>query len=148
MDINKIDLLLADDDQDDCLFFQEALEDLGISANLVTVHDGVELMELIRKSSESLPDLLFLDLNMPRKSGYDCLSEIKLIDKLNKLPIIIFSTSLELGVVEALYDMGASLYIRKPGEFTALKRVISEAFFRTMEDNFKRPTREEFILES
>ena len=92
-------ILLADDDIDDCIFFKEALEDLPFSATLFTVSDGVQLMNYLSAKTDILPDALFLDLNMPRKSGYECLSEIRSVDKLKDIPIFIFSTSLDLDVV-------------------------------------------------
>ena len=147
--MNKIthNLLLADDDTDDCLFFQEALDDLPFDATLATVNDGVQLMNFLSAKSDNLPDAVFIDLNMPRKSGFECLSEIKLIDELKHLPIIIFSTSLDIDVVNLLYDKGAHYYIRKPGEFSALKKVILEAVTLTNYDNLKQPTRDKFILQ-
>lgn len=142
----KYNLLLADDDLDDCLFFKEALEELPVDAFLSTVNDGVQLMDFLSTNSGNLPDTLFLDLNMPRKSGIECLSEIKVMDELKNLPIIIFSTSLDLDVVDSLYAKGANYYIRKPGEFSALKKVILEAINLTKKANFKHPKRDEFIL--
>lgn len=146
MNLMKYNLLLADDDSDDCLFFKEALEELPVVASLTTVNDGVQLMDFLSSNSENLPDALFLDLNMPRKSGFECLSEIKVIDKLKHLPIIIFSTSLDLDVVDSLYAKGANYYIRKPGDFSALKEVILEAITLTKKPNIKHPKRDEFIL--
>lgn len=146
MDVTKYNLLLADDDSDDCLFFKEALEELPVDASLSTVNDGVQLMDFLSSNSRNLPDALFLDLNMPRKSGLECLTEIKVTDNLKHLPIIIFSTSLDLDVVDSLYEKGANYYIRKPGDFSALKKVIFEAITLTNNANSKHPNREEFIL--
>ncbi len=142
----QYNLLLADDDIDDCLFFKEALEELPLDASLSTVNDGVQLMHLLSLNSSNLPDALFLDLNMPRKSGIECLTEIKLNEAFKYLPIIIFSTSLDLDVVDSLYEKGATYYIRKPGDFSALKKVIFEAITLTHTTNSKHPSREEFIL--
>ena len=139
-------LLLADDDIDDCTFFEDALEELSISATLLTVNDGVQLMNFLSANSDNLPDALFLDLNMPRKSGFACLSEIKLIDKLKDLPVIIFSTSLDMEVVDLLYQKGAHYYIRKPGEYDKLKKVILEAVTLTSKNKLTQPTRDKFIL--
>ena len=71
--------------------------------------------------------MLFLDLNMPRKTGYECLSEIKSDDKLKNLPVIIISTSFEHDVVNSLYKGGADFYLRKPGDFSLLKQLIYNA---------------------
>lgn len=141
-------LLLADDDLDDCTFFEDALEELPISASLLTVNDGVQLMDFLSAKSGKLPDALFLDLNMPRKSGFECLSEIKLTDDLKDLPIIIFSTSLDMEVVNLLYQKGAHYYVRKPGEYNKLKKVILEAVTLTSKNKLTQPTRDKFILHS
>jgi CheY-like chemotaxis protein len=140
-------LLLADDDSDDCTFFSEALQDLPVSATLSVVKDGIQLMSTLTNSTSQLPDILFLDLNMPRKSGFDCLSEIKSNDKLKRLPVIIFSTSLDMEVVKLLYHKGANYYIRKPGEFSKLKSVIHQALLIMDGGNSERPPFEKFILQ-
>ena len=146
MDVIKYNLLLADDDSDDCLFFKEALEELPVDASLSIVNDGVQLMDFLSSISGDLPDVLFLDLNMPRKSGLECLTEIKVTEELKHLPIIIFSTSLDLEVVDSLYEKGANYYIRKPGDFSALKKVIFEAITLTNNAISKHPNKNEFIL--
>ncbi|MCD0465601.1 response regulator [Flavobacterium sp. ENC] len=141
-------LLLADDDEDDCAFFKEALEELLLPVSLVTVNDGVQLMDFLAdKSAANLPDILFLDLNMPRKNGFECLTEIKKIDRLQKLPVIIFSTSLDMNIVDNVYEKGALYYIRKPGDFSKLKKVIGNALAITAKNNFKQPVKEHFILQ-
>lgn len=144
---NSLNLLLADDDMDDCFFFKEALEELPISAKLTTVNDGVELMQLLSAKESPLPDALFLDLNMPRKSGFECLSEMKAIDKLMNIPVIIYSTSLNIEVVDLLYQKRAHYYIRKPGEFDQLKKVIFEAVTLTSQSKLAQPARDKFILQ-
>ena len=141
-------LLLADDDMDDCLFFQEALEDLRLSTNLTTVSDGVQLMELLTTEGTQLPDALFLDLNMPRKSGFECLAEIKENEALKEIPIVIFSTSLDKDVVNKLFDKGANYYVRKPGDFNILQKVIHEAIIRLKKNKMQQPDLADFIIES
>lgn len=139
-------LLLADDDTDDYIFFKEVLEELPFTTTLSLVNDGVELMNFLTTRLNNLPDALFLDLNMPRKSGFECLSEIKLKHGLQALPIIIFSTSFDMAVVDKLYDKGANYYIRKHGEFSTLKKVIEEAI-SLIAQKLVRPTRNKFIIQ-
>jgi CheY-like chemotaxis protein len=143
-----VHLLLADDDLDDCLFFQEALEELTIVTNLTTVNDGVQLMDFLNAAATALPDALFLDLNMPRKSGFECLTELKGNESLKGIPVVIFSTSLDPEVVNTLYNNGAHYYIRKPGDFNILKRVIEEATSRIDKNKSQRPDRIDFIIKS
>ncbi|RYJ40806.1 MULTISPECIES: response regulator [Flavobacterium] len=140
-------LLLADDDEDDCLFFKEALDEIAISTDLLTVNDGVQVMNYLKNNVLNLPDVLFLDLNMPLKNGLECLDEIKNDERLENLPIVIFSTSLDNEIVNKLYQKGASYYIRKPGDFTKLKSVIAKALTIAPENNFKQPERANFILQ-
>ncbi|MBO9583992.1 MAG: response regulator [Flavobacterium sp.] len=140
-------LLLADDDEDDCLFFKEALDEIVISTTLSFVHDGVQLMNYLKTNDSNLPDILFLDLNMPLKNGLECLAEIKGNENLKNLPIIIFSTSLDGEIVDKLYQKGASFYIRKPGDFSKLKSVIEKALTIAPQNNFEQPERANFILQ-
>lgn len=141
-------LLLADDDIDDRLFFQDAVDELQLAINLSTVSDGVELMEFLNNAINQLPDVLFLDLNMPKKSGFECLSEIKLNTALRDIPVVIFSTSLDPDVVNKLYDNGAHYYIRKPGDFNSLKEVIHQATVLVEKNKRFQPERVDFIIHS
>jgi CheY-like chemotaxis protein len=130
MDLKQLNILLADDDTDDCLFFKKALEELQLSTHLITVRDGEQLMNFLSENSEHLPDVLFLDLSMPRKNGFECLSEIKENKKLKDLPVVMFSTSFpqdrnyEKNMINILLKMGAHHYIRKSGDFAQLKQII------------------------
>ncbi len=125
--IKTLNILLADDDTDDCNFFKEALVKLNLSTNLKTVNDGEELMQLLTNETIDLPNLLFLDINMPRKNGFECLSEIKKNERLKDLPIVIFSTSNSRDNINHAFKIGANIYIRKPGNFAQLMQVIQHA---------------------
>lgn len=140
-------LILADDDADDCLFFREALEEIPVPVQLTTVSDGVELMQLLARLQENLPDLLFLDLNMPRKTGLECLAEIKANEAFRDLPVIIFSTSMDMRVVNQVYEKGAHYYLRKPGNFSKLKKSIHKALSLDIVAKPQRPTKEQFIIQ-
>jgi CheY-like chemotaxis protein len=72
--MKSINILLADDDTDDCFFFEKALREISITTQLTSVSDGERLMDHLSKNLGKLPDVLFLDLNMPRKSGFECLT--------------------------------------------------------------------------
>jgi CheY-like chemotaxis protein len=144
---DSIRLLLADDDYDDCLFFEEALEELPLSVQLTTVNDGEQLMQHLEEESQKLPNILFLDLNMPRKNGMECLVEIKRDQKLKSLPVIIYSTSFDPETISLLYDHGAQHYIRKPSDFTQLKQVIFNALQLLAKPFTKQPDKEKFVLQ-
>ena len=139
-------ILLADDDYDDSILFQDVLDELPLSTHLTTVFNGEQLMQLLNETEEPLPDVLFLDLNMPRKNGFDCLSEIKHSEKLKLLSVVIFSTSYEPEVVSMLYKNGAQYYIRKPNSYTQLKKVIHHALNLTAKTNIEYPLQEKFVL--
>jgi len=139
-------ILLADDDADDCLLFKDALGELRLPVQLSTVRNGEQLMAVLNDQMETLPDLLFLDLNMPRKNGFDCLLEIKQNERLGRLPVIILSTSMEEKMVNLLYANGAEYYICKPNEFSQLVRVIQLALTIVQQINHPRPSRKEFLL--
>ena len=142
-----LNVLLADDDEDDCLIFKEALEELSVDSCLTTVNNGEQLMRELNARTERLPDIIFLDLNMPRKAGFECLREIKQDEKLKFLTVIIYSTSFEPDVVDLLYENGAQHYIRKPGDYTQLKKVIFKAIKIAGTGNPTKPPKEKFIIQ-
>jgi CheY-like chemotaxis protein len=146
MNLKHLNILLADDDTDDCIFFKEALGELIMSTSLTTVHDGEELMRLLVNETTELPQILFLDLNMPRKNGFECLSEIKQNNKLKNLPVIIFSTSFEQEVVNLLYKNGAQYFIRKPSLFLQFKEIILHALLLILDESISHSTKENFVL--
>jgi CheY-like chemotaxis protein len=138
-----IHILLADDDEDDRFFFNMALKDFPVK--LTAVEDGEKLMHFLLANVKALPDVLFLDLNMPRKNGSECLLEIKEHESLKKLPVIIYSTSMHHNIANALYDSGAHYYNRKT-DLPELQRVLEFVISRLTENTFSRPSRDKFIL--
>ena len=130
MTTNPLRVLLADDDDDDCFFFSQILASLPVATTLTVVSDGEQLMDLLRQEDTTPPDMLFLDLNMPRLSGYDCLAELKGDPQLAQLPVIILSTFIAPPVEEKLYALGAAHCIQKPTDFNQLEAVIGEVITR------------------
>jgi CheY-like chemotaxis protein len=133
-----LNILFADDDVDDRFFFDKALREIPIENMLTMVNDGEQLMDYLSGDLAQLPDVLFLDLSMPRKSGFECLAEIRENEKLKDMPVVMFSTSYtsdqnyEQSMIEVLYKMGAQGFIRKPGEFAKLKQEIHDALVKVM----------------
>ncbi len=119
-------IILADDDEDDRLFFTDAFEELKINTKVQTYKDGVELMNYLNQDDAILPQVLFLDLNMPKKNGIECLHEIKQNDKFKDLAIAIYSTSSSEEDIENTFVSGANIYIKKPNDFNTLKKVLSD----------------------
>ena len=140
-------ILLADDDEDDLLLFEDALKEIcPEKRNLRTAPNGLHLMRLLLESSTGSPDIIFLDLNMPVKNGLQCLTEIRLHEKLKTIPIVIFSTSTQPETINKVYKEGANLYIRKPGSFTRLKAVIEKVLSIDWQNNASQPPKEDFVL--
>lgn len=133
MPIKPLNILLADDDTDDRQFFEKALMEIPIAAHLNIVHDGEQLMSYLYENHNTLPDILFLDLSMPRKTGFECLAEIKENEILKNIPVFVFTTSFgrdadfERSLTNTLTNIGAEQYIRKPGDFEELKVIIRNA---------------------
>ena len=136
MNTKHLNILLADDDLDDCNFFKHALEELSPSAHLTTVHDGEDLMNYLSDNPEQLPHVLFLDINMPRKNGLECLAEIKRNPTLKGIPVVMFSTSNSWDTINMLFKSGSHVYIHKPSDFTQLKQVIHHALPIAAEEVF------------
>jgi CheY-like chemotaxis protein len=126
-----INILLADDEEDDRLLFVDALNELKIKTIIQTVNDGVELMEHLNNTDNTLPQLIFLDLNMPRKNGLECLKEIKASDRLSDITIAIFSTSMSENDIEQTLINGANVYINKPNSFDGLKKALKKVVTAT-----------------
>lgn len=107
-------------------FFTDAFEELKINTVVNTVNDGVALMNFLNAAETVLPNIIFLDLNMPLKSGIECLKEIKANAKFKDIVIAIYSTSSSEEDIENTFVLGANIYIKKPNNFGKLKEVLSE----------------------
>lgn len=144
MNTKQVNILLADDDTDDCFFFEKALREISIPTKLTIIKDGERLMDHLSNNSIQLPNVLFLDLNMPHKSGFECLSEIMENINLKDLYVVMFSTSYtsdlnyEQSMIDVLYKIGARDYIRKPGDFFKLKELIQKSLTKLIEKSVKK----------
>jgi CheY-like chemotaxis protein len=126
MQQDAILITLADDDEDDRLFFTDAFEELKINTVVTTVKNGRELINLLNQPDAVLPNIVFLDINMPILNGIECLKEIKLNDRFKDIVIAIYSTSSSDQDVEDTFVLGANIYIKKPSSFNILKKVLSD----------------------
>jgi CheY-like chemotaxis protein len=143
--MNPLHVLLADDDSDDRYFFEIILRAFPNPTQLATVEDGEKLMTYLTENSSRLPDVLFLDVNMPKKNGSECLSEIKNNTQLKNLPVIMYSTSVHKDAADVLYDQGAHYYFRKTSVLE-IQSILHQVLALLLENNFERPTREKFVL--
>ncbi len=115
-------VLLADDNEDDRVDFVEAFESLKIHTSVKTVNNGVELMNFLNEPSSQLPHIIFLDLNMPKKSGLECLIEIRKSERLKRLTVAVYSTSSSEKDIDRTFLNGANIYIKKPENLSLLKQ--------------------------
>jgi len=130
---NKVVLVMVDDDEDDCLLVQEALRDAGFNCTFRCVQDGVEIMDYLmregryRNAHETapIPDLILLDLNMPRMNGREVLRKLKTDHRFRSIPVIVLTTSTARKDVDACYDLGANSYMTKQSTFDDLVAAIS-----------------------
>ncbi|MEO8086830.1 MAG: response regulator [Bacteroidota bacterium] len=146
MSRNTLHILLADDDADDRLFFKEAIEEVKIKTILTTVKNGVQLMDYLNKPKAILPDVIFLDLNMPRKGGIECLTEIRNSSKLKDISIAIYSTSSSEKDIEEAFITGANIYINKPADMNKLKKILIEVISINWQYHNSGLNRESFLL--
>lgn len=113
-------LLMADDDPEDCLLVREAIRENGLPHRVQFVHNGEELLEYLGQSGPRtqnrtvLPDLLLLDLNMPKLDGREALRRLKSDLRLQALPVVVLTTSTAEEDVRTCYQMGAASFISKP----------------------------------
>lgn len=136
-------IILADDDEDDQIFFKEAMSETVSSVTVNTASDGMELMSML---SDTLPDAIFLDLNMPFKNGQECLSEIKTHKQYKNIPVVIYSTSANIDQINSTFKAGANLYIPKPDSYLKLKIILKKVFTLKCEEYKPQPDKEKFVL--
>jgi CheY-like chemotaxis protein len=116
--------LLADDDSDDAELFGEALVSIDPPVEFHHVEDGEEVFRFLSDSSVKRPDLIFLDLNMPRMSGWQCLAKLKNDIYFKDIPVIIYSTSSHQRDKEIAIELGAMGFLTKPSDFKILKKLL------------------------
>ena len=141
-----IRVLLADDDNDDRTDFIEVFETLKIKTIVSTVKNGVELMNYLKDPVSVIPHLLFLDLNMPKKSGLECLIEIKQLDRLKNLTVVIYSTSSYEKDIENTFLYGAQVYLKKPAHLTVLKKSLLHILTINWQYHTSGLNRDNFLL--
>lgn len=120
-------VFLAEDDEEDADIFRDSIADLNMNVQLFVVENGVLLMNLLEQT-EILPDLVFLDLNMPLKNGLQCLIEIKNSERLKSLNTIILSTSSNEMQKEEMYAHGANLFLTKASTYKEFKNNLANCF--------------------
>lgn len=125
--MENVTIFLADDDNDDRLLFTEALSELPFDLTVQIFDNGVDLMANLLDLNFGLPNLIFLDLNMPLMNGEECLEDIRSETNLISIPIIIYSSYLDAELVTLLQKKGANHYLQKPSNFNDLKELLNKA---------------------
>jgi CheY-like chemotaxis protein len=143
---SKVKVLLAEDDGEDQEFFEDALNETGIEANLTTVNNGQELIDNLKDNSIPDPDIVFVDINMPVKTGQEAVAEIKADPDLKDIPTVMLSTSDNPKSIEQSFEAGADLYIQKPNSFGNLVRLLRIVFSFHWAGQLFRRTRERFFM--
>ena len=142
----RMDILLVEDDPGDVELTREGLREATMLVNLHVVDDGEKALKFLRKEppyAEAVrPDIVLLDLNMPRKDGKEALREIKGDPALRSIPVVVLTTSEAEADIAACYDLGANCYITKPISFAAFTKVVAmiEEFWFTI---VRMPTKEQ-----
>jgi chemotaxis family two-component system response regulator Rcp1 len=128
-----IDILLVEDNPGDVRLTQEALLEGKVKNRLFVAHDGVEAIEYLRRQGKyaeaTMPDLILLDLNLPRKDGRQVLEEIKADDELKVIPVVVLTTSAAEEDILRTYNLHANCYITKPVDLEQFLKIV-----RTIED--------------
>lgn len=141
-------IYLADDDQDDRMLFKEALDEIDMAIAIEDFDNGVTLMDNLLNKNKPLPDLIYLDLNMPLMNGEECLHDIKNEPELSQIPIIIYSTYVDQAGAASLQLKGADLYLQKPDSFNKLKNLLRKSLDLIKNDSRNNRSFEFVISES
>ena len=132
-----IDILLVEDDPGDGLITREALEHTALASTLTTVDDGVQALAYLRRQGEfasaTRPDLILLDLNLPRRDGREVLAEVKADPDLRRIPVVVLTTSQAEEDIVRSYDLHANAFVSKPVDFDRFVEVVRQvdSFFST-----------------
>lgn len=128
--MKSVECFLIDDDRDDHDLFKMVLESMDVPVHCRVAKNGSVAVKILAEESSYYPDFIFIDVNMPKMSGLECLAEIKKIMRLNKVKIYMFSTSADHATIEASKDLGAEDFMIKPSRLDDLKSALSGIFKR------------------
>ncbi len=119
-------ILLIDDDLDDQLYFQDAVNEINPSITCEIANNGKDALRQIETPPP--PDFIFLDLNMPVMNGFECLSSLKKKERYQNIPVVIFTTSKNADDIKRTRELGASYFFTKPSDFSTLCRKLKTIF--------------------
>lgn len=138
MNVRQTLILLVEDNLGDARLVREALSEIGATATLLHVPDGIEALAFLRRegthAAAARPDLILLDLNLPRKTGREVLAEIKADSLLRRIPVVVLTSSQSEDDVLSVYSLNANCYVPKPADlehFLTVIRSIESFWFKT-----------------
>jgi CheY-like chemotaxis protein len=134
---NKGQILVVDDDSDDIQLFCEAMEEIAPGITCSSADNGVEALRLMQKS-ERIPDIIFLDINMPVMNGWAFLQKVKSIEAYRNIPVVMYSTSSEDDDLKRALSLGAYGLVTKPEKFSELIKTLEKVLADTNIDVAKR----------
>jgi CheY-like chemotaxis protein len=143
-----IEILLAEDDSDDAILFSEAIKESTIHARLTWVEDGDKLLNYLNTEDRYQPDIIFLDINMPRRDGKECLKVMRMDSTLKDVPVVMFSTSLNEDDIAETFSAGANLYLCKRIFFENDISILQEIFKEGWRTQLQQRKRERYVLAS
>ena len=129
-----VECFLVDDDIDDQEIFSLALQELGPSIRCVVANDGIQALKKLNDDHSFIPDYIFMDVNMPRMNGIQCLAEIKKTPHIRHVPVYIYSTSADPEMMTKSKLLGAADFIVKPPSITLLSQTLAQLFERKRKD--------------
>lgn len=117
----------ADDDEDDRLLFIDALDELNLPVKVHQLEDGQALLDVLFRKAGQLPEIVFLDINMPGKNGFECLKELRAAaGQLSEVKVVMLSTSGNPENINRSFELGADLYAIKPSTFQGFKILLQD----------------------
>lgn len=143
---DQIHILLADDSPDEHFLFIHTIKGIDKNVRVTTVTNGEELITRLEKEDTELPDIIFLDINMPLKNGKESLADIRADSRLKELPVIIYSTSDEKKDIEETFQLGANLYVKKPQDFIELEDILAGVIRLYRNEGIKRMDRKNYVF--
>ncbi len=137
-------MILADDDEDDRNFFTMAVRNTSPAIRLTALNDGIKFMEYLESNPNQKPNLVILDISMPKLTGLECLKQIRQSENWKDLPVVIYSTSSNDEDLDEATRNGANLYVVKPREISALYRLVN--YLVTLDWNRRKPYAKDILF--